>query len=223
MNYKYSRINPIENKQLYMYSDYYGIEFIQAYKHSRNEVIKKCLEKLKKIKDKKESADKISKSLGHSKSEQEEVIQFFISLLINKFNLFQKKSTKTELNKTIEDLDCLFDQAKNNIILEKLRINNLVKKFEIKKSFSTEVKQSYLNAPLYEDIDETYHLLFSFILSKYFILSSSFKYLSVLLKLNDLLIYRFNNLKYLNTDLLSCSIVLELKIFDELEEAMLGN
>jgi len=223
MNYKYSTINPTENKELYMYSGYYGIEFIQAYKHSRNEAIKKCLEKLQKIKDKKEITDKILKFFVNNKHEKEETMQFFLNLLKNKFNLFQKDSTKSELNKTINDLDYLFNKAVNNKILEKSRIDNLVKKFEIKKSFTTEIKKSFLNTILHNDIDETYHLLFSFIISKHFISSNLFKYLSVLLKLNDLLIYRFYNGKCINTDLLSCSIVLELNIFYELEEATLGN
>ena len=223
MNYTYSTINPKENKQLYMYSDYYGIELIEAYKHSRNKVIKKCLDDLKTIKDKKESVDTLFRSSGHNKAEQEESMQFFKNLLKNKFNLLQKNSTKSELNKTIDDLDYLFYQVLKNKILDKWRIDNLVKKFEIKKSFSTEIKYSYLNDPFHQDIDETYHLLFSFIISKYFILTNSFKYLSVLLKLNDLLIYRFDNENFLNTDLLSCSILSELKIFYKLEKAMLGN
>ena len=45
MNYIYSTINPIVNKKLYMYSEYYGIEFIKAYKLSRNEAMKNCLKK----------------------------------------------------------------------------------------------------------------------------------------------------------------------------------
>ena len=59
MNYKYSTINPITNKELYMYSSYHGIKFIKAYKQSRKQTIEKCLEKFKKIKGKKEITNRI--------------------------------------------------------------------------------------------------------------------------------------------------------------------
>ena len=39
MNYKYIYENPSENRQLYMYSDYNGKEFIEAYKKSRSDVL----------------------------------------------------------------------------------------------------------------------------------------------------------------------------------------
>jgi len=224
MNYKYSTINPITNKELYMYSSYHGIEFIKAYKQSRKQTIEKCLEKFKKIKGKKEITNRIYRFfIQQNHLEQEETIQLFLKLLKNNFNTFQKNSIKSDLDKIINDLDYLFKKAVDNGILDKTRIDNLVKKFEIKKSFPIVVKQAFSNNFFYNNIDETYHLIFSFIISKYFISTKSLKYLNTLLKLNDLLIYRFYNGNFSNTDVLACSIVLELKIFYELEEFMLEN
>ena len=223
MNYKYSTINPTINKELYMYSGYHGVEFVKAYKLNRNTTIKKCLEKLQKIKDKEEITDKILNFFMCNKYKQEETTKLFLNLLKNKFNIIHKDLTRLELNKTIDDLDYLFNKASSNKILEKSRIDNLVKKFEIKKSFTGEINALFSNTVLQHDIDETYHLIFSFLISKYFIVSNLLKYLSVLLKLNDLLIYRLYNEECINIDLLSCSILLELNFFYELEEATLGN
>ena len=46
MNYKYIYEDPAENRQLYMYSEYYGEEFIKAYKKSRNDLVEKCLQNI---------------------------------------------------------------------------------------------------------------------------------------------------------------------------------
>ncbi|MBT3939745.1 MAG: hypothetical protein HOF44_08575, partial [Pelagibacterales bacterium] len=152
MNYKYATINPTENKELYMYSGYHGIEFVNAYKLNRNEAIKKCLEELQKIKEKKEITDKILKFYLFNKHEKKEITQFFLNLLKNKYNILHKDLKRSELNKTIDALDYLFKQAANDKILEKSRIDNLVKKFEIKKSFTSEIKASFFNTALQHDI-----------------------------------------------------------------------
>ncbi len=41
MNYKYITENNLENKQTYMYTEYSGTEFIEAYKLSRKEILRK--------------------------------------------------------------------------------------------------------------------------------------------------------------------------------------
>lgn len=223
MNYKYSTINPVTNRTLYMYSGYYGTEFIKAYKKNRTQVIQESHKILEKLKDKKEFADLISKLLVQNQCDKEEIIDVFTNILKIKFNIFQKQSSKSTLNNIINDIDFLFIKVINDEIIEKPRIDNLVKRFEIKKSFSVDTEESFIGKPYYNDINETYHLFYSLIISKYFILSKSFKYLSNLLKLNDFLIYKFYNKNFLNIDLLVFSLLLELKLFKEIEEDMLGN
>jgi len=219
MNYKYSTVNPLKNKQLYMYSDYSGVKFIKCYKQSRNKAILKCKKKLIKNKDKKDILEKIS---NLDKNNQKVIIKLFLNLLKDKTDFIKKNSNKIQSNIIVDDIDYLFNQLLNEENIEKIKIDNLVKKFEIKKSFSLYIEQSFSKNLLYDDINEMYHLLFSYINSQYFILSKSFKYLSVLLKLNDLLVYKLNTEEFLNTDLLIFALVLELKIFSDIEVEMIG-
>jgi len=219
MNYKYSTVDPLKNKQLYMYSDYSGVKFIKSYKQSRNKAILKCKKKLIKNKDKKDILEKIS---NLDKNNQKVIINFFLNLLKDKTDFIKNNSNKIQSNIIVDDIDYLFNQLLNEETIEKIKIDNLVKKFEIKKSFSPYIEQSFSKNLLYDDINEMYHLLFSYINSQYFILSKSFKYLSVLLKLNDLLVYKLNTEEFLNTDLLIFALVLELKIFSDIEVEMIG-
>ena len=64
-----------------MHSDYYGIEFIKAYKLSRNEAIKNCLKKLEKIKNQKQITDTLFKFFIQNKSSKKEIMQYFLKLL----------------------------------------------------------------------------------------------------------------------------------------------
>lgn len=218
MIYKYASVHPAENKELYMYSSYYGVNFINAFKKSRKDALKKCKAKLVKINLNKEIKDQIFNLLEYKNIEEEKIIQLFSNLLKNKFIIYDKNVIKKKSHRTIDDLDHLFNKINNNKLIDKSRLDNVVKKFEIKKSLYNEIKQSFPNNVLSNDIDETYHLLLSFVIIKYFILSNSYKYLSALLKLNDFLIYRLNDLKFINMELLSCSILLELKILSKLEK-----
>ena len=220
MNYKYSTINPIKNRQLYMYSNYSGSEFIQSYKNSRNKAIIKCQQDIEKVKSRNSLLEKINKT---DKNNQKQLIKQFLNLLKNKFNFIKVKPNILEMNIIIDDIDSLFNSFLNQETIDKFKIDKLVKKFEIKRSFSPYFTESLINNSCLNDIDETYHLLFSYINYQYFILSKSFKYLSVLLKLHDLLVYRLYNEKFLNKDLLFFALKIELKIFSDLEEEMLGS
>ena len=220
MKYKYSTLDPVKNRQLYMYSDYSGSKFIEAYKYSRTKAIIKCQADIKKVKDKNNLLVKIS---SLDKNNQKQIIKKFTNLLKIKSNFIKTQSNILESNSIIDDIDSLFNNFLKHESIEKAKIDNLVKKFEIKKSFSAYFEETLLNNPILNNFDEIYHLLFSYINSQYFILSKSFKYLSVLLKLNDLLIYRLNNENFLNIDLLAFALKLELKIFSDIEEEMLRN
>ena len=216
MNYKYSNINPSENKQLYMYSEYHGAEFIKAYKQSRKEVLNVCLKKTENIYDKKDKVFLKFQSLAIDKCEYEDIIFLFIKLLKNKLNLLKQNILKLD-NIIMSDINLIFYSVIENKIFDKQKIDSLVKKLEVKKSFTKEFEE------FSNEVDEIYHLAFSFIVIEYFRSVKSFKYLSVLLKLNDFLVYRLNNQKFSNIDLLACSISLELSIFNKTEKDLLEN
>ena len=84
------------------------------------------------------------------------------------------------------------------------------------------MKNSFDASFISNEIDEIFHFLFSFIIIKYFISLKSLKYFNTLLKLNDLLIYRFYNMNFINVELLLCAISIELKIYSSVEEDILG-
>ena len=116
----------------------------------------------------------------------------------------------------------LLDKTENKSF-KKQKIDKLIKIFEIKKSFSEYFEKSSSANRLNNQWDDVFHLTFSYVLSEYFSLLKSFKYLSALFKINDLLIYRLNNQNFINLQLLSCSIGLELITFDETKKDILGN
>ena len=91
-----------------------------------------------------------------------------------------------------------------------------------KKNFSSEIQNSFDVSLISNEIDEIFHFLFSFIIIKHFISFKSLKYFNTLLKLNDLLIYRFYNMNFINVELLLCAISIELKIYSSVEEDILG-
>ena len=222
MNYIYSSINPTENKQLYMYSDYHGREFIKAYKKNRKKTLKICLQILTNTYDKKDNIFEAFSSDTFEKCEQEDIQKLFIKLLKNKLNLLKQNYIELN-NEIINNINFILNDYIENKILEKQKINSLVKIFEVKKSFSKDLEKLSIENNLNKEIDEICHLAFSYIIFEYFNLVKSYMYLSTLFKINDLLIYRFNNQKFLNIDLLICSIGLELIVFNKIEKNIVGN
>jgi len=222
MNYKYSSINPTENKQLYMYSNYHGIEFVKAYKQNRKTTLKICLQILTNTYDKKDNIFEAFSSDTFEKCEQEDIQKLFIKLLKNKLNLLKQNYIELN-NEIINNINFILNDYIENKILEKQKINSLVKIFEVKKSFSKDLEKLSIENNLNKELDEICHLAFSYIIFEYFKVVKSFKYLSTLFKINDLLIYRLNNQKFLNIDLLACSIGLELIVFNKTEKDILGN
>ena len=141
-------------------------------------------------------------------------MSIFCNIIYDRFIIFDKEITNSDLTEAINDLSSLYIKAKNNQSLNKLKLDNLVKTFETKKNFSTEIQNSFDASFISNEIDEIFHFLFSFIIIKYFISLKSLKYFNTLLKLNDLLIYRFYNMNFINVELLLCAISIELKIYD---------
>ena len=222
MNYKYSIINPIEHKQLYMYSEYHGIKFIDAYKKNRISALKMCLKRLKNISDPKDKIFEAFKSFTFDEYNKESIHILYLELIINKFNFFKNNDVKFD-SEIIRDMNFILFDKTGNKSFKKQKIDKLIKIFEIKKSFSEYFEKSTSANRLNNQFDEVFHLTFSYVLSEYFSLLKSFKYLSALFKINDLLIYRLNNQNFINLQLLSCSIGLELITFDETKKDILGN
>ena len=222
MNYKYIYENPSENRQLYMYSDYNGKEFIEAYKKSRNDVLIKCLKKINRTEEELETNNKLLKLSNYSHIKKDEIMSIFCNIIYDRFIIFDKEITNSDLTEAIHDLSSLYIKSKNNQSLNKLKLDNLVKIFETKKNFSSEIQNSFDASLISNEIDEIFHFLFSFIIIKHFISFKSLKYFNTLLKLNDLLIYRFYNMNFINVELLLCAISIELKIYSSVEEDILG-
>lgn len=222
MNYKYIYENPSENRQLYMYSDYNGKEFIEAYKKSRNALLIKCLKKINSTEEKLETTNKLLKLSNYNHIKKDEIISIFCNILYDRFINFEREIINSELTEAINDLSSIYIQAKNNQSLNKLKLDNLVKTFETKKNFSSEIQNSFDASLISNEIDEIFHFLFSFIIIKHFVSFKSLKYFNTLLKLNDLLIYRFYNMNFINVELLLCAISIELKIYSSVEEDILG-
>ena len=81
MNYKYIYENPSENRQLYMYSDYNGKEFIEAYKKSRSDVLIKCLKKINSTEEKLETSNKLLKLSNYNHINKDEIISIFCNIV----------------------------------------------------------------------------------------------------------------------------------------------
>ena len=222
MNYKYIYENPSENRQLYMYSDYNGKEFIEAYKKSRSDVLIKCLKKINSTEEKLETTNKLLKLSNYNHIKKDEIMSIFCNILYDRFIIFEREIINSDLTEAINDLSSIYIKAKNNQSLNKLKLDNLVKTFETKKDFSSEIQNSFDASLISNEIDEIFHFLFSFIIIKHFISFKSLKYFNTLLKLNDLLIYRFYNMNFINFELLLCAISIELKIYSSVEEDILG-
>ena len=153
---------------------------------------------------------------------KDEIMSIFCNIIYDRFIIFDKEITNSDLTEAINDLSSLYIKAKNNQSLNKLKLDNLVKTFETKKNFSSEIQKSFDASLISNEIDEIFHFLFSFIINKHFISVKSLKYFNTLLKLNDLLIYRFYNINFINVELLLCAISIELKIYSSVEEDILG-
>lgn len=220
MSYKFSKISSINEKKLYMYSEYKGLEFINDYLKCRKNDIQKILRKIKKNKfffEQNITNDTCLKNKDIKKN-----IEDLINLIIPKINHVKNKRD-FELNDNSHDIELLFNQLIKDKEMNTYVLNRLIKKYEVKKKLIVEGKASSSNNDKSE-IQEIYHLVFSVILIKAFLSNINLlKIFNTFLKLNDLQIYRFNKEKFFHIDILVYLLIIEIKLFTHLKLKFLGN
>ena len=220
MSYKFSKIDSIKEKKLYMYSNYKGLKFLNDYLKCRKNDIQKILRKIKKKKNFLES-----NITNYTYLENESIkknIEDLISLIIPKIEHVKNKRN-FELNDISHDIELLFNQFIKNKKINMYVLNKLIKKYEVKKILRVQEKDNSSNNKKVE-IEEIYHLIFSVILTLTFLSNINLlKTFNTLLKINDLQIYRFYKEKFFHIDILLYLLIIEIKLFKNLKLKFLGN
>ncbi len=220
MTYKFSKINSIKEKRLYMYSDYKGLKFINEYLKSRENDIQKILQKIKKNKF---ALKQITPKQNYLLDETiERDLEEIMSLILPKIKYVNNKSI-FKLSYISKNIHLLFKQLKNKKKMNMQALNKIIKRYEVKKVLKLE-GISYNSRKDEDEIEEIYHLTFSIILiHAFFSNMNSFKFFNTLLKINDLQIYRFYKEKFFHIDILLYLLIIEVKLFNAIKLKFLGN
>ena len=222
MKYKYSEIDPALNRTLYMYSEYKGYKFLEAYKKNRKKNILFLLKKVKKISKQDAFILTMIKIINNEVNKISETI----NLLKYCFNEIKNKKlirkNKSLLSENIILLDSLFENSFSNKDLKILDIDKLIKTFEVNKVLPL-LKNDYTNPKTkFTSLQTLYHIKFAFILITIFLKNTKqYKYFNTLLKLNDLLSYKLKYSNFVSSYIFICILVLELEIFLRLERKLL--
>jgi len=198
MAYKYITDNNLENRQNYMYSKFYGHEFLQEYRNMRSQYI----ESLQASIDLPAIKDSVSNELM-------ELTVLAISLV----NGGEKDSIFVRCDDWQEDLerfktpDNINLQEIFNIVLRNINkqeflyskpvdefFNSLIKSFEVRKK----IYRNYY--PPFKPVDDNDYkqlkdyLIFACFMGFFYLITDNLKYLNTLIKLNDTLLSLFNTL-----------------------------
>lgn len=220
MGYKFSKVNPIEEKKLYMYSDYKGLEFINDYLVSRQNDIQKIFIKLK---NNKHNLKEIRNKSAYFQDESiRQNIEDLVDLILPKIEYFKNKEN-FELNDISYDIELLFNQLKKKKKINMHVLNKLIKEYEVRKILNVE-EAANISTKKKREIVEIYHLTFTIILIQAFLSNINLlKIFNTLLKINDLLTYRFYKKKNFHIDVLYYVLIIEIKLFKSLKLKFLGN
>jgi hypothetical protein len=167
MEYQYDKNDLITNPQKYQKTIFLGNNFLNTYKKSREEIIKKIVVKDEKIK------------INFNKNEDLKIIlkkeKFYVEELLT--TILNNKNNKKELN------------LENNEIIDKL-----LKKFEIKKRICNEVDDKFDEKDTEYNNLKNYLLLSKLSLIRYNE-TKNLKFLNTVLKINDTLCSQIEKLK----------------------------
>ena len=204
--YRYSRQDPAAFREFYMYSPYEGEKFINAYENDRNNV---CFA--------------LNNLLGKSSPIQHE--DFFS---IDKYGLSDVTATlrdytmvmTSNLEAVIEPTLCqtnkttvlglynLLSESPDSDLAMPPSVNNFIGTFERKKGLL--IKKMSLNPDReVQTIDDLCLLALSCVLSQPSERHCRYKSFNTVLKINDLLIFRFRNCEFRHPQLLYYSIFFE--------------
>lgn len=207
MSYDYTESNQFVSPCRYTYSSYNGYTFLNDYNNNRVRFLGNLSSKHILIKKSEEILDSILLSLNTHIEDQ------------------SHPAKKTAMVNTIVT-DEILRHASKILVVEKCLcgsnldiINKLLKKYEVSKKLYATYNSDY-KSPLGDFIEPKRYCIFSLILLACYITTCNFQYLSTSLKVNDLLISAFDQLKvddYLTTKLLSSCIISELSLINLLK------
>lgn len=207
MSYTYSEINRLEEPHNYMYTPYHGVDLLQSYESNRVKIINRCIAVENKALEQdrllvtyalpvlKKSLTKNSFEYGkrfQALLEDSDVKVFWQKKCeadgFNDFSISIEKLTITDSISTLKLLHSLIlilltDRQNSNT---KFWLDRLVQRFEVTKK----VYETYLPGFRKGEGDSKsvrLYWLFALALSLFYIRTKEIKYLSTLLKLDDLL------------------------------------
>ena len=182
-NYEFTEVNRLEKPHNYMYTPYFGVEFVQSYFDDRS----KNIEKFKARKDKQDigtidayfctaSTLKLEKGQKLLPTNFKDIVENITS-----FNLKNKIVTEKLLT------SLLVSQLNNeNEKLIKEWLDRLVQRFEVTKKIYEAYLVGFRKGRGSKDMVRLYWI-FALLLTLYFSETKNIKYLNTLLKVNDLL------------------------------------
>lgn len=182
-NYEYTEVNRLEKPHNYMYTAYFGVEFVQSYFDERSKFIKKF--KVRKNEQKIETIDAYFCTASALKLEKNQKLlpinfQENVENIVS-FNLKDKIVTEKLLTSL---LISQLNNASEKLIKEWLDL--LVQRFEVTKKIYENYLVGFRKGIGSSDMLRLYWL-FALLLTLYYSETKNIKYLNTLLKVNDLL------------------------------------
>jgi hypothetical protein len=205
--YRYSRQDQAAFREFYMYSPYEGEKFIDAYEDDRNNVclaLDTLIGKSSLIRH--EDFFSIDK---YGLSDIAATLQDYIMVMKSNFEIIIVSSLCQTHKKTVLGLYDLLSESQGSDLKLSPSINNFIGTFERHKGLL--IKKINCLDPDHEvqALDDLCILALSCVLSQPSKLLCRYKSLNTLLKINDLLIFRFRNCEFRHPLLLYYSIFFE--------------
>ena len=205
--YRYSRQDPAASREFYMYSPYEGEKFINAYENDRNNVffaLDTLLGKSSPIRH--EDFFSIDK---YGLSDVTATLRDYIMVMKSNFETIMASGLCQTHKKTVLSLYNLLSESQGSDLTLSTSINNFIGTFERQKGLL--IKKMDCLDPNHEvqTIDDLCILALSCVLSQPSERRCRYKSLNTVLKINDLLIFRYRNCEFRHPLLLYYCIFFE--------------
>ena len=205
--YRYSRQDPAAFREFYMYSPYEGEKFINAYENDRNNVcfaLDTLLGKTSPIRH--EDFFSIDK---YGLSDVTAMLQDYIMVMKSNFETNIVSSLCQTHKKTVLSLYNLLSESQVSDPKLSPSINNFIGTFERQKGLLVKKMDCIDPDHKIQTIDDLCILALSCVLSQPSERRCRYKSINTVLKINDLLIFRFRNCEFRHPLLLYYSIFFE--------------
>jgi len=205
--YRYSRQDPAASREFYMYSPYEGEKFINAYENDRNNVcfaLDTLLGKTSPIRH--EDFFSIDK---YGLSDVTAMLQDYIMVMKSNFETNIVSSLCQTHKKTVLSLYNLLSESQGSELKLSPSINNYIGTFERQKGLLVKKMDCIDPDHKIQTIDDLCILALSCVLSQPSERRCRYKSINTVLKINDLLIFRFRNCEFRHPLLLYYSIFFE--------------